>query len=371
MESPSNNGSPALSRPPPPRRLTRRDLARGFAAAAALFGPLAGSELLAASRTTPRSARRLAQNEDTFFYWRQIAANVRVGFRAGANVLVYSIDGEAVLVDAKTIGVGLTLREEIEARGERLVAVINTHHHPDHAGGNVAFRDVPVIAHSRGAERAVRSMDRLLESYREDPEEVIRRTTEFYRETALTPEGAERALRNLARLTESPDLLRPEPVAANTTFEDRHEIELRGRSIQILHPGRGHTDNDAVVWLADEFIMHTGDLVFPDTDPVIDASDGGNTVGWQRCLQEMIEISDPSSIMVHGHGALGLQDRLWRQNDYFDRLREAVGNAVAAGMTREDAVETLPTSDLPELQGMPRTTRFGVNVGIVYDELTR
>ena len=55
---------------------------------------------------------------------------------------------------------------------------------------------------------------------------------------------------------EIPGLTRP-----TTTFSDRMTVYLGRRRVDILHPGRAHTAGDAVVWVPDEEVMFTGDIV--------------------------------------------------------------------------------------------------------------
>ena len=46
-----------------------------------------------------------------------------------------------------------------------------------------------------------------------------------------------------------------------TTFSDRMTVYLGNRRVDIFHPGRAHTAGDAVVWVPDEEVMFTGDIV--------------------------------------------------------------------------------------------------------------
>ena len=46
-----------------------------------------------------------------------------------------------------------------------------------------------------------------------------------------------------------------------TTFSDKMTIHLGNRRLDIMHLGRAHTAGDAVVWVPDEQVMFTGDIV--------------------------------------------------------------------------------------------------------------
>ncbi|MGI8532868.1 MAG: MBL fold metallo-hydrolase [Geodermatophilaceae bacterium] len=45
------------------------------------------------------------------------------------------------------------------------------------------------------------------------------------------------------------------------TFTERMSVDLGGRTVELLHLGRGHTEGDVVVWLPAERICFAGDLV--------------------------------------------------------------------------------------------------------------
>ncbi|HBM60529.1 MAG TPA: MBL fold metallo-hydrolase, partial [Citreicella sp.] len=55
---------------------------------------------------------------------------------------------------------------------------------------------------------------------------------------------------------EIPGLTRP-----TVTFSDRMTVYLGRRRVDILHLGRAHTAGDAVVWVPDQEVMFTGDIV--------------------------------------------------------------------------------------------------------------
>ncbi len=46
-----------------------------------------------------------------------------------------------------------------------------------------------------------------------------------------------------------------------TTFSDRMTVYLGNRQIELYTPGRAHTAGDAVIWVPDEQVMFTGDIV--------------------------------------------------------------------------------------------------------------
>lgn len=44
-------------------------------------------------------------------------------------------------------------------------------------------------------------------------------------------------------------------------FHDRMVVRMGGREVHVIHAGRGHTKGDSIVWLPEEKVMFSGDLV--------------------------------------------------------------------------------------------------------------
>jgi glyoxylase-like metal-dependent hydrolase (beta-lactamase superfamily II) len=74
--------------------------------------------------------------------------------------------------------------------------------------------------------------------------------------------------------------------------------------VAIDHPGRGHTDHDLMVVVADghRTIVFCGDLVEESGDPVID--DYSNLAAWPATLDRLLDAGGPDAAFVPGHGAV-------------------------------------------------------------------
>ena len=77
-----------------------------------------------------------------------------------------------------------------------------------------------------------------------------------------------------------------------TTFSDRMTVYLGARRVDIMHLGRAHTAGDAVVWVPDQEVMFTGDVV--EYRSACYCGDG-HFADWPRTL-ERIEAYAPRSI---------------------------------------------------------------------------
>jgi glyoxylase-like metal-dependent hydrolase (beta-lactamase superfamily II) len=51
-------------------------------------------------------------------------------------------------------------------------------------------------------------------------------------------------------------------VYATEIFDDSLGLTIGGRQIEIVHPAPAHTSSDAFVWLPEDRVVFTGDIVF-------------------------------------------------------------------------------------------------------------
>jgi glyoxylase-like metal-dependent hydrolase (beta-lactamase superfamily II) len=89
-----------------------------------------------------------------------------------------------------------------------------------------------------------------------------------------------------------------EAAYATETFEDRVEVEIGGRRIEIVHPAHAHTPGDSFVWLADERVVFSGDIVFAER--LLGLLDVSSLRGWVEAFEAMAA-REPLHV-VPGHG---------------------------------------------------------------------
>lgn len=292
-------------------RITRRAFSAGLVGGAAAL--LAPGPLIRAVRAQAEAELGVAA----------IAPGASVVTGGGGNALVVVGDGGSLLVDCKNYGLGGALREAAEGLGVPLAAVVNTHHHGDHTGGNPAFtEDLPVYAH-RACSARVR-------------DQVVGRGDD------------------------------PAPFLPTIHAGPDTTLDVAGVKCALRHAGAGHTDNDLFVYLPDANILHTGDLIFNELHPYIDRPAGATTSGWIASCEAMLRVCDKKTVVVPGHGDVGDRTMIERQIAYFHAVREAIGAIVDAGGSREEAGKTRLT--LFEGMGFERLRRHGMES--VYDEIS-
>lgn len=195
----------------------------------------------------------------------------------------------------------------LEAVTERPVRyLINTHMHPDHIFGNAAFRDLgaTIVGH--------RNLPAALEA-----------RGAFYLQSYRRQIGA--------ALMQGIEILPP-----SILVDDRLDLDLGGRTLQLRAWKAAHTDNDLTVFDTATRTLLTGDLVFLNHLPTLD----GSLLGWMRQLDELATI--PAARVVPGHGPVPSDwpAALAPQRRYFEVLAGDLRKAIAAGIPLAQAVTT-------------------------------
>jgi cyclase len=255
----------------------------------------------------------------------------------------------ALLVDA---GINGAVAGQLQALAKKLTDkplkyLVNTNYHGDHTFGNYAFPEsVEIVAHRLTAE----SMADL------EYEKKIRSRNLFGHEAAIAD----------VTYWRKPDRV----------FDDRLDIDLGGRIVQLRHFGPGNTPGDTIVYLPEERVAWTG-----------------NFVSNQRIIPMLLEISPlkyietlarcKAAIDVHtiipGHGPLGKPVAFDRTMHYLWALYQDVQAAFNAGLSADaavDAVALRPEFELPwwfparSLRNLMKQFQR-LNVLFVYRELER
>lgn len=119
---------------------------------------------------------------------------------------------------------------------------------------------------------------------------------------------------------EKPRELPPEVTLTypNIRFDGQLDLEIGGRLISIVHVG-GHSPGSSYVWLADEGVLFTGDLVFEGRNPFMVSA---NVRQWISILRELRKL--PIQAVVPGHGQATGPEALDVQAGWLTRFYEEV-----------------------------------------------
>ena len=111
------------------------------------------------------------------------------------------------------------------------------------------------------------------------------------------------------------------------------EIRLGDKTIQVLHPGRGHTDGDLVALFVEDRVLSYGDLLFLGHYPNIDLEAGGSVQAWPATLDGTLDL--PFEHAVPGHGVTTSHTGVRHFRTFMQQLAELGQAAASEGWTLE------------------------------------
>ena len=194
--------------------------------------------------------------------------------------------------------------------------LLNTHHHGDHASGNVNIRQmgIDIIAHKN-----IRA--------------------------------------NFLRIKQ--------PGEPNIVFADQAAVYLGGVEIQLFYLGRGHTNGDTVIYFPDLKTVHTGDLII-DGMPVIDYDAGGSALEFVKTIDNLLKMNFDT--MIPGHGRIMKKDDVRAYRARFAEMNRRMRELARKKVPKDQVQAQLKLDDLGWGNSVS-TSAWATSIGRYYDEM--
>lgn len=230
----------------------------------------------------------------------------RYGSNAG---FVISPQGVAV-VDCDCLYSDSLLQEIRRLTDQPVRFLINTHFHLDHISANDSFAQLgALIVSSHGT----------------------RRNAETLGEAELQERLARRSPGKASQIHLPP-----------LTFSGELVLHLGQKELRLVDMGPGHTHGDTVVYMPQDGVLFSGDLLFAHNYPVVRAYSHANPANWVNILDRLLEW--PWEMVVPGHGPLGTKKEVRELRDYFLYLMKQVQKMVRSGKSLEEVRQGLDLS---------------------------
>jgi len=186
----------------------------------------------------------------------------------GSNNPVIVGDNEVMVVDTGTSpAAARAMIDDLKTITDKPVKyVVNTHFHYDHTDGNQVYAGrADIIAHEY-VKYAIEKLDVLhREPYKTSQlTNVPNRIDTLKKQIAGEQDEARKATlqRQLATAEAGWEALKEiKPTPPNKTYSKKMTVKVGRHNVELLFLGRGHTNGDTVVYLPQERIVCTGDLM--------------------------------------------------------------------------------------------------------------
>ncbi|MDE3252812.1 MAG: MBL fold metallo-hydrolase [Bacteroidota bacterium] len=221
------------------------------------------------------------------------------------------------------------LIEALQSQKEMPIRMlINTHHHGDHTGGNIAFKGL--------AQNVV---------------------------------GHVNCLANYKRVAEQ-SKTEDKQLFQDMTFGDSWKHKAGKEHIRTYYFGAAHTNGDAIIHFENANVAHMGDLLFNQLAPYIDRSAGANIKSWIQVLEKTQKTFSKDTLFIFGHAGnpdnvTGNLDDIAAFKNYLEKLLAFTAEQIKAGKTKAEIVK------IPEIPGISwKGSGAERSFSAAYDELT-
>lgn len=179
--------------------------------------------------------------------------------------------------------------------------LVNTHHHPDHVGGNKNMRaaGITIFAHANVRKNIIK--EARAKELKEIDESMANRS-EKMKNDGNTESEIEREKERFVRQVDLADV--EEEVLPMITFEEDITFHYNGQDIQVIHVPNAHTDGDVMIYFTKSNVLHTGDAYVKDLYPFIDAENGGSFEGYINGLVKILGLINEETLIIPGHGGV-------------------------------------------------------------------
>jgi cyclase len=278
---------------------------------------------------------------------------------AGGNAGFVDLGGEVLVFDASMLPqAARDLLAAVDALvGKPVRILVNSHYHSDHTYGNGVFPASTLIVAAPATRQVL--VEEGAEGIEADKAELPGFLDQLRKDLASAPDDAARqviASRIILHesLIESIDEVVARP--PDVTFEGRMTFHGSARSAQLITYGLGHTEGDVFLYLPDDRIVFTGDLLFAKSHPyLLDSA----PEAWRGALNKMLTFDFET--VVPGHGEVTGADDIRAQRDYLDAIEALVQKVIAGGGTADDAAGLAVPPEYAAWDGLrrfPDSTRF-------------
>jgi glyoxylase-like metal-dependent hydrolase (beta-lactamase superfamily II) len=256
--------------------------------------------------------------------------------------------GESLLVDTlfdlKMTGEMLQAMRRAVPAAARIGALVNTHANGDHFYGNQLLEgEARIIASQAAAEdMRLRPPEAMARWAKEWP--TMGEAGRFWQEVI----GSHFDFQGI-RL-----------VPPTETFSSEMTVRVGAKEVRLVELGPAHTRGDVAVYVPQDRVLYTGDLLFNGAHPAIWA---GPVSRWRDACDRML--SWDIDVVVPGHGPLTDKSGLREQRDYLDYMLSETRQYYDRGVGFEEAAAQLA---LDRFARFAEDERLPLNVYACYRE---
>lgn len=146
------------------------------------------------------------------------------------------------------------------------------------------------------------------------------------------------------------------------TFSGEMDLMVGDKKVRLMEVGPAHTKGDTLVYLPDQKIIYTGDILFNEGTPIAWA---GPVSNWIKACNIILELD--VEIAVPGHGPIATKNDVRQMRDYLIYVTEETRKRYDRGM---DFLQATYDIDLGEYANWNDAERLVVTIQTLYDDFS-
>jgi cyclase len=249
--------------------------------------------------------------------FKDVRRNVGV-FTARGGTIGYLVTPDAVVVvDSQFADTAPMFLDGLKPKTTRKIdLLINSHHHPDHTGGNKVMQPNvgKIVAHAN-----VPGLQK--------------------KQAAQQKSEANQAY-------------------ADTTFDKDWKASIGKETVSARYYGPAHTSGDIAITFENANVVHLGDLMSFQRNPRADRPAGASVPNWIPVLERVAKDHSNDTVYIFGHSKVG--ERVTGSNkdlmdlrNYLTALVDFAKKQIAAGKSQEEILKTAAIPGFESYEGTP------------------
>ena len=240
-------------------------------------------------------------------------------FTARGGTIGYLVTSDAVImIDSQFADTAPMFFKGLQAKTTRKIdLLINSHHHPDHTGGNKFMQPNvgKIVAHAN--------------------------VPGLQKKQAATSKSEDNQ------------------AYADTTFDKDWKTAVGKETVSARYYGPAHTSGDIAITFENANVVHLGDLMSFQRNPRADRPAGASVPNWIPVLERIVKDHSNDTVYIFGHSKVGervtgsSKDLLDLRN-YLTALVDFAKKQIASGKSQEEIVKgTMAIPGFEHYEGTP------------------
>lgn len=281
-------------------------------------------------------------SESKYFSLHEVAEGVYAaistpGTGTRSNVGIIDLGDQTLVFDTSFNPLATrAIRDIAEAlTGRPVTYLLNSHRHSDHVIGNRVFQDVPIVSTAATRDLIIELTVPMVANLRTQQTAIqaeIENDLATTKDTWLREELETYQQDILAFFAQIESV---EVVLPTLTFTEQLTFHGSRRTAQFISYGSNHTPNDSILYLPEDGIVFTGDIVTVQFHPVLGQADH---LHWIESMTQLESLN--LTAVVPGHGKVGTRDDVMLMKQYLTDIIAVAQSLAESGATDTEIMET-------------------------------